>query len=96
MLVPDFHVDFNAEEPQDNWDQLEAWLSQIIRALEENFGKARMDIEFGHTTHRIYTATPAVTDVENGEVVFVDTGSGTRLGITKLDGVLYKWNLATV
>jgi len=90
MLYPDFRYTDKDQKERDR--ELEDWLANLCRSIEEYFKKARMDIEVGASTHLILSSIPSVTDVDEGEIVFYDNGA-TRRGYTKLNGSLRYWTL---
>ena len=66
----------------------EKWANELTRALEDSFTSIFKDLRYGTATHRVLTSAPSESEVEEGEVVFVDSGSGTLELYTKLNGTL--------
>jgi len=85
MLVPD--LDLIGEKTEQIRD-LEHWLSQLCRSIEEYFKKAYYDISMGTVRHRVVSSVPAVGDLGEGEIVLYDNQVDTRRIYTKMNGVL--------
>ena len=90
MLLPDFRATIRETQ----WVELESWLEQLMRSVEEYFGKARLDFELGTSTHRVLTAVPTTADIDEGQIVFVEI-SGVQWGYTNIDGTIHGWLLST-
>lgn len=58
------------------------WQRRLIGALEDFYREL-----YFSTRARIEVVPPAVDEIEEGEIVFVDTGSGTYI-YTKLNGTV--------
>ena len=74
-------------------DNLEKHLEEIVYTLEDLMQKIRIDISQGNSEHRILTSAPGTTEIEEGQVKFVDDGATTQVGYTKLNGTIRSWAL---
>ena len=77
----------------DDVESMRVWLQDLHSALNDSFRWVFMDFADGNSRHRIYTSAPGTSDVEEGEVVFLDDGATTRRLYTKLNGVMRYCNL---
>ncbi len=93
FLVPNFEVSFDKDKPEDSWKHLEDWLEQLLRAVEDCFKQIRFDLELGTMTRRVVSSIPTESELEEGEVVFYESGS-VRRAYTKINGSLRYWELS--
>lgn len=85
MLVPDLIL---PEEAGAQRDELQKWLSELCRSIEEYFRKAYFDISMGTSRFRITTSVPTTSTLEEGEIILYDNQVDTRRIYTKMNGVV--------
>ena len=82
LLLPDFH--YGSDESKHK-QELEDWLMDLCRSLEEYFKKMYYDLIMGTSTF-IQTATePDADDLQDGQLKVWD-----ERVYAKIDGVLYR------
>ena len=74
-------------------EDLAAYFDELMRAIEDTLQKVRIDIAQGNSEHRISTTAPGTTDIEEGQVKFMDDTSSVRRLYTKLNGTVRYVNL---
>ena len=80
MFVPDFHYSGETtEEVKKVLSELEDWLIQLQRSLEEYYKKVYYDLSLGASRHRLYTTVPTTTDLNDGEIALYTSGSNFRM-----------------
>ena len=65
MLLPDFEY---SGEKTEQMKELENWLSDLCRSLEEYFKKANYDISMGTSAFTTQTREPVLSDLVNGQM----------------------------
>lgn len=85
LLLPD--LDLSGEKTE-QIHELEDWLAQLCRSIEEYFKKVYYDISMGTIRHRIVSIVPVVGDLGEGEIVLYDNQVDTRRIYTKMNGTL--------
>ena len=87
LFVPDFK--YTGPDPIDMKqysEEMEVWLGQLVRALEDHLKKVYYDLSMGTVKHRLYVAIPNTGLVDEGEVVICTSGPSSIW--TKVSGVM--------
>ena len=77
----------------ESWEELQVWMSDYCRVMEDMFKRLRNDLELGTAQHRVLSSAPSTSAIEEGEIVMVDDESSVRRIYTKLNGSLRYVNL---
>jgi hypothetical protein len=85
MLLPDLRV---SGEKSEQIEEIENWLVQLCRSLEEYFRRAYFDLSLGTVRRRVVSSVPNVDDLGEGEIVLYDNTVDTRRLYTKMNGDL--------
>lgn len=91
VLLPlDFK--FSGEVEEDN-KQLEKWLEELCRSIEEYFKKAYYDVSNGTSTFTVYTTEPTSSDLSEGQLAIysnylytLKNNSLYRIEMTQVNG----------
>jgi len=65
--------------PQIDNEEVRKYLKRVDVAIRHFVKGVYDDVTNGRIRHRLYTTTPTTSDVEEGEVVFYQSGSTRRL-----------------
>jgi len=91
-----FLKDFRYSKQRDVQDaELERWLVQLVRMLEEYFRKAYLDISQGTSTFKVFTSEPTITDLQKGQIgiysgfIYLKVGD-TEMYRSSITGIGYK------
>ncbi len=81
MFVPDFHssVDLSEGELKKFAEELEDWLVQLQRALEEYFKKAYYDFAFGTSKLTFSSNTATTSSLDVGQMQLYLSGTAHKL-----------------
>ena len=86
LLVPDFRYGEG-----DGKKELEKWLGQLCRSLEDYFKKAYWDISMGTSTFKVFSAEPTLNDLSEGQI-----GLSEGFLFTVQDGVMYRVKMTAI
>ena len=65
----------------------EPWLAGLVKNVRAALLNCYFDTRYGASTHRVFSVAPGLTELEEGEIVFMDDGINRRL-YTKLNDSL--------